>query len=142
MRLARILASTPQPASRQSIAEIRAPTVRDSPHEGYPPRGDGLRNCGISSGGLRTELWFGASFRRRSERLVASSTVSRDSLFPSGRPVGAASRIRCRNAPSVHPSSNIRFQFSPIWSSRNALRCRSSCGSAPLILAGALDHTH
>ena len=45
MRLARILASTPQPASRQSIAEIRAPTVRDSPHEGYLPRGTGYETA-------------------------------------------------------------------------------------------------
>ena len=42
-------------------------------------------------------------------------------LFPSGRPVRVAVRIRRCDASSVHPNSNIRFQFSPIWLSRNAL---------------------
>ena len=73
-------------AARRSLHHVNPlpkfghPTVEISPHEGYLPRGDGLRNC--SSGGLRTELWFGASFRRRSERLVASSAASRKRAIP------------------------------------------------------------
>jgi hypothetical protein len=142
MRLARILASTPQPASRQSIAEIRAPTVRDSPHEGYLPRGTGYETAESPVVASGRSFGLGPRFAGGVSDLWLAPPHPENVLFPSGRPMRVASRTRRCNALSVHPSSNIRLQFSPIWPSRNALECRSSRGSAPLILAGALDHTH
>ena len=82
--------------------------------------GNSVRNAELPSMTSGWSFGLGPRFAGGVSDLWLAPPHPENVLFPSGRPMRVASRTRRCNALSVHPSSNIRFQFSPIWSSRNA----------------------